>query len=618
MVAERPRSNTREAVAWIIALASVAALAGLVMFRDKPAPASGQDDRVYRSTIPFPEQVTLLGEDPARFALSPDGRKLAFVAAGADGKSMLWVRPLDGLIAQPLAGTEGATYPFWSPDSRFIGFIHRPEDVIVGMRGYLKKVAAEGGQPITLTALDFAAMSAWSGDVILFTAAGNSPLHRISARGGDAVPATSLDTKAGEVQHSYPAFLPDARHFLYSAVGSAKGGATDARAVYVGTVDSKEAPRRILERSSNARYANGHLLFLRDGTLLAQPFDTDRLEVRGEPLPLAERVLSTGAGGGGGLSAAFSVSDNGVLAYQSAPLNRSQLAWVDRSGKRLANLGDQADYVDVVLSPTAERAAVSVMHPELGTRDIWIFDVARGLRERFTTGPSDDFAPVWSPDGGRIVYSSLKQGGVDLFEKGADGSERRLDTGPAGIGKFAADWSRDGKKILYIGGGRIIARSDLMLLPLEGERRPRAFLDASFVETQGRFSPDGRWIAYAANESGRLEVYVRPYPGPGAPERVSSDGGQWPRWRRDGTELFYIAPDDTLTAAAVNGQGTAFQVKAVRPLFKTRPRSRVRLDAYFYDVAPDGQRFLLNTLVEGQASTPPITLVVNWPSLLKQ
>ena len=551
------RTSRRELAAWAVAGLAFVGLIGVLAFRGRPQ-AEGDGERVYRATIPLPEQGTLLGEDPARIALSPDGRRLAFVAAIGDGRSMLWVRALDGLIAQPLAGTEGALNPFWSPDSQFIGFIQRSVDVLATVRGQLKKVPAGGGLPVTIATVNFTASASWNRDnVILFTPAGNSSLHRVPAEGGDAVPATTLDAASGEVQHSFPHFLPDGRHFLYSAVGSAKGGATDVRAVFVGSLDSNERPRLILERSSNAMYANGHLVFVRGGTLLAQPFDADRLQLRGEPMALAERVLTSGT-----LSGAFSVSANGILVYQTTPPHRSQLAWFDRSGVRQGNLGDQADYVDVVLSPNGARAAVSVMEPEVGTRDIWIFDAARGLRERFTTTQSDEFAPVWSPRGDRLAYSSTREGNIDIYQKTTGGAEQRLGTDTAGIGKYAASWSPDERAILYIGGGRIIARSDLMLLPLEGDRRPKPYLDSEFVETQGRFSPDGRWIAYSSNHTGRMEVYVRPYPGPGEPERVSDSGGQWAQWRRDGTELFFIRPDNMLMAAAVGGQGSALQVKA--------------------------------------------------------
>lgn len=607
------RTSSHELAAWAVAGLALAGLIGVLAFRGRPQP-EGDGDRIYRATIPLPAQATLLGEDAARLALSPDGRRLAFVAAIGDGRSMLWVRALDGLIAQPLAGTEGALNPFWSPDSQFIGFIQRPVDTVTNVRGQLKKVHAGGGQPVTIATINFTAPASWSrNNVILFTPAGNSPLQRVPAGGGDPATATTLDAASGDVQHSFPHFLPDGRHFLYTAVGSTKGGATDVRAVLVGSLDSNQPPRLILERASNAMYANGHLVFLRGGTLLAQPFDADRLQVRGEPMPLAERVLT-----GGAVSGAFSVSATGNLVYQTTPPYRSQLAWFDRSGVRLGDLGDQADYVDVVLAPNGARAAVSVMEPELGTRDIWIFDVARGLRDRFTTTQSDEFAPAWSPRGDRLAYSGAREGSLDIYQKTMGGAEQRLGTETGGIGKYAASWSPDERAILYIGGGRIIGRSDLMLLPLEGDRRPRPYVETEFVETQGRFSPGGRWIAYSSNHTGRMEVYVRPYPGPGEPERVSDNGGQWPQWHRGGTELFFIGPDHTLMAAAVEEQGSAFRVKAIRPLFQTRPRPRVRLDAYFYDVTPDGQRFLINTPVEGQVNTPPITLVVNWPALLKQ
>ena len=600
-----------------LALICLAGLIGALAFRGQPRTA-GDDARVYRTAIPWPEHATLTGEDPARFALSPDGRRVAFVAAAGNGRPLLWVRPLDGSIAQPLAETEGALYPFWSPDSQFIGFIQRPAEALTTARGQLKKVPAGGGQPVAITPVNFTAQASWNRDnVILFTAAGDSALQKVSASGGDPEPATTLDAASGEVQHSFPYFLPDGRHFLYSAIGTAKGGAIDVGAVYVGSLDPKESPRVILERSSNAMYADGHLIFVRGSALLAQPFDADRLQLQGEPIPLAERVL-TGGSSGSVLSGAFSVSASGLVAYQTAPPHRSQLVWFDRSGVRLGALGDEADYVDVAISPDGGRVSVAVMEPELGTRDIWIFDVSRGLRERFTTTASDEFAPVWSPRGDRLAYSSARGGSIDIYQKTGAGSDQRLDTGPAGVGKYAASWSPDERAILYIGGGRIIGRSDLMLLPLDGDRRPKPYIQTEFIETQGRFSPDGRWVVSSSNHSGRMEVYVRPYPGPGEPVRVSASGGQWAQWRRDGSELFFVAPDNMLMAVAIDGRGSGFQVKGARPLFKTDPRLRVRLDAYFYDTVPDGQRFLVNTRVEGQVTTTPITLVVNWPSLVNK
>jgi Tol biopolymer transport system component len=478
------------------------------------------------------------------------------------------------------------------------------------MRGNVKKVDAAGGQPVTLADVSFSAGAAWNADgVILFTPAGNGPLYRVSATGGTATPVTSLDASRGEVQHSFPSFLPDGKHFLFSTLGNQAGGVSGGRAILLGALDSTDPPRLLVDRGTLARYADGHLVFLRDGSLMAQPFDLTTLETRGAAETLVERALTSGS---------FAVSATGVLAYQIAASTPSQLSWFNRAGERIGTLGEPADQVDVVISPDGARAATSVLDPSIGTRDIWVFDLARGLRDRVTSNRADEFAPVWAPSGGRLAFSAVRNGGVDIYEQAPDGAERRLASGPAGLGKFAASWSPDGSQILYIGGGRIISRSDLMLLPLGADRTPKPFVDSEFLETQGRFSPDGRWVAYAANDSGRLEVYVRPFPGPGTPTRVSDSGGRWPRWRRDGSELFYLTGDGTLVAVAVDGKAPQFQVGGARPLFRTRFRPMDRLDAYSYDVSPDGQRFLVNGFIEDITVSAPITLLTNWPALVKQ
>jgi len=367
---------------------------------------------------------------------------------------------------------------------------------------------------------------------------------------------------------------------------------------------------------SNAKYADGHLLFLRGSTLMAWPFDANRSQLHGEAKPLAEQVQVTSGTVTGG-AGAFTVSNIGVLAYQTGSgVVRSQLVWFDREGKQIGLLGDQTDYGDVELSPDDQKVAVSVLDPAHGTRDLWLYDVSRELRTRFTFDPASEFEPIWSPDGERLAFARSKAS-VDLYQKRSSGSGGEDTLLEGGLGKFPSDWSPDGRFILYVAGGAAISRSDLLILPLFGDKKPFPFLETSFIETRGQFSPDGRWIAYASNESGDLEIYVTRFPEPGERRRVSTAGGIWPRWRRDGREIVYLAPDNTLTAATVNGEGSRFEAGAARALFGVRPRPLLSFGDYPYDVSADGQRFLVNTLAEETTSTA-ITLVVNWTAALQK
>ena len=604
------RRKPRERVAWIIATASLLALmAALVLGRLRTLEPRAANTQTYQLSIVLPEGVRLSGFPAGRFAISPDGRRLAIVAEDRTGKSMLWMRQLESVAAQPLAGTDGASFPFWSPDSRFVAFLAQNK---------LKKIEASGGPIVTLCDASSYATGAWNRDgVILFTPKGGAPLYRVAASGGTPVQVTTLDATLGDTQHWFPFFLPDDRHFLYFALGSKTASDIDPRAVYVGSLDPNERAKPLLQGGSNAKYAQEHLLFFRGRTLMAQSFDVTRFELRGEAAPLAEQVQIPPAGETG-TAGAFTVSDAGMLAYQTGlDVVRSQLAWFDRAGKRSALLGDQADYQNVALSPDGQRAVVSVLDPARSTNDLWLYDVARGLRTRFTSDPTDEISPIWSHDGSRIIFGSGRKGGIDVYQKPSTGagSEEMLLEG--GLGKFPQSSSPDGRFVLYVSGSGTMRRSDLFVLPLAGDRKPFPFLNTSFVESQGQFSPDGRWIAYMSNESGQFDVYVAPFPGPGRSSRISPAGGGWPRWRRDGKEIFYLAPDNTLMATAVKGQSSPFDVSAARPLFTIRPRPLARLDAYPYDVSRDGQRFLVNTFVEETTSTA-ITVVVNWTAGLKK
>jgi hypothetical protein len=411
------------------------------------------------------------------------------------------------------------------------------------------------------------------------------------------------------IQTALVAFVLAGRpSFLYFALG----GPLKPIGIYVGSLDSAE--RKLLVRGgSNARYASGHLLFLRDTTLTTQPFDPARLETTGDAVPIAEQIQ---VGGASGATGAFTVSDNGVLVYHTGSGDRrSQLTWYDRTGKPIGLLGDQADYDHLELSPDGTRATVSVLDPAQRTRDIWIYwiyDVARGLRSRFTFDSADELGSVWSPDASRIAFNSRRNGTLDIFEhasSGAGGDEPVLvDKVP----KFPSSWSRDGRFLLYMGSGPGTG-NDLLVLPLTGDRKPFPFLQTPFTEMFGQFSPDGRWVAYVSDESRRQDVYIAPFPGPGGKWLVSTGGGTQPRWRADGLEVFYLAPDNKMMAAEVRTRGAAAEVDAVRALFDVRARP----GGSVYAVSADGKRFLVNSLSE-QTAQPPMTVVVNWPGAMRK
>ncbi len=607
VAAQSPRAARWPMLAgWLVAAVATAALVWAATV-GRGEPESTTSRRGVAAAIVLPEDLRLSLANPAgRFAISPDGSTLAVVASDISGRNMLWLRPLDSGVARPLAGTEDAAFPFWSPDSRFVAFLASDK---------LKKVAVAGGALLTLADATLQATGTWSqDDVILFTPKGSSTIHRVSAAGGTPSPVTTLDTAAGDVQHWYPSFLPDGRRFLYFVVGSKSGGLTDPRAIQVASLDPSEKPRTIVEGGSNARFANGHLVYLRQGTLVAQRFDPDRLSFLSDPIPLVEHVQIAGAGTTG-VAGAFSVSDAGVLVYQAGFLVKSQLAWLDDAGRSVKPLGDIADYADVALSPDGRRAAVSVLDPALGTRDIWIYDVARGHRERFTFDAGDDFAPVWSrPDGGSIVFSSRRGANIHLYIRATSGNAQEQVLYEDPLGKFAGHISHDGRHLIYVGGGGIIRRSDLWILALTGERKARAWLETPFVETQAQFSPDGRWIVHTSFESGRPEVYVRRFEDAGNKVQVSTAGGSYARWTTSGDGLIFVALDGMLTSVPVKSRGEALEIGEARRMFSVKLRRNSRLDAYQYDLAPDG-RILVNGQLDTLESTP-ITLLLDWPRMI--
>jgi len=592
--------KTREQFLAGIALIAVVVALALAFLHFRRAPEEAQPIRFFVSP---PETWTLAGAGTAAttltppLAVSPDGHRVAFVARSADGRYFLWIRSLDTIAAHELEGTDGASSPFWSPDSRFLGFF---------AGGKLKKIEVSGGPPTTLCDAPDDRGGTWSRDgLIVFAPTAKSALQKVSATGGVPTAATVLGP--GETSHFRPFFLPDGRHFLYRAytASSVRGP------IYVATLDSTERKMLLNSDSTNVLYTQGHLLFMREKTLMAQAFDARRLVLTGEAIPLAEQTQTIGTNPAYG---DFSASDNAVLAYQTgASAASSQLAWFDRTGKQIGVLGDLASYSDLELSPDGKRASVSIPDEANKTGDIWVYDVARGRRTRFTFDAIDELASIWSPDGSRIVYNSRRRGHLDLVQKASNGSGAEEVLLEDDLGKYPLSWSPDGRFILYLTAGSPTG-VDLFALPLSGDRMPIPFLNTKFNEGPGQFSPDGRWVAYRSNESGMGEVYVAPFPGPGGRWQISTAGGTNPRWRRDGQEIFYLAPDNRLMAVAVSGKGASFEVGTVKALFQTRavPGSR-----YSYDVSPDGQRFLINTAPE-QGASAPITVVLNWSTGLKK
>ncbi len=542
--------------------------------------------------------------------VSPDGKRLAFVGTGG-GKRMLWVRELSSMKAQMLSGTEEAAHPFWSPDSRSIGFF---------TPGKLKRIDAAGGPTLTVCDIPAGAGSrggTWSRDgVILFAPSTTSPIFRAPANGGTSTPATQLDAAQRIGTHRWPFFLPDQRHFLYLARASGPGGSVQsgAEGIYVASLDGR-VNKLLVRAVSSVAYASGHLLFVRDGMLMAVAFDLARLEVAGDAFPLVDQVQYDLAFSLG----AFSVSQNGVLTYHSGGELQadSKLLWMDRSGKELGQLGDPAMYYDARILPDGRQVAVSLYDPLNRNIDLWIYDVPRGLRTRFTFDPAIDRFSVWSPDGSRVVFGSSRTGQYDIYVKpaGGAGTEELLLTRPR-VNLYPTDWSPDGQFVMFFNSDPKTG-NDLWVLPMTGERKPVPFMVTIFNETDGRFSPDGKWIAYVSNESGADQVYVAPFPGPGGKWQVSTAGGSRPFWRGDGREIVYLAADDRLMATQVNTRGANFEAGATRALFDAKPQRFVTFFPSLYASTRDAQRFLVNT-ARAPASTAPVTLVVNWPADFKQ
>ena len=526
-------------------------------------------------------------------AVSPDGRYIAFVA-DKDGQRLLWLHSLAELENRPLQGTDGALYPFWSYNSRFVGF---------GAEGKLKKIDISGGYPGTLCDLPDGLLfrgGTWSSDDVLLFMGGGSSLYRIPADGGTPVAVTAVDQSRQETSHRFPSFLPDGQHFLFTV----RSLLPENHGIYVGSLDSGERKRVINVLSNGVFAAPGFLLFARDGELIAQRFDPDRLEVTGEPVTIVQQLGNPRVG-----YAPFTASETGLLAYSSEqePPD-SPLIWMSRDGRQLGEAGGA--FRTPALSPDGSLIAVTRCQTDTASTDIWLIDSSRGVEEPLTRHAAWDQHPVWSPDGLRIVFSSPRDDTCGLFQIPVDGSgseERILDSTTT---IRPTDWSPDGRFIVYRNDDPL-TNTDLWALPLFGDGEPFPIARSEFGEAQGSVSPDGRWIAYSSDDSGRSEIYVHAFPTPKQRWTVTVNGGSDPKWSHDGKELFYAAADGKLMAVPVT-LGEVPDFGAPVALFDAKIFD-INREGTQYDVSDDGQRFVLPMPNEIPSK---FTVILNWASLL--
>ncbi len=588
-------SHARERLGWALAVVLAMAL-GMVagIFFNRPLPST----QVIRTVIDPPANSTLslTGDFAGPPVLSPDGASIAFVASGTDGKTALWVRPMNVLEAHALPGTEGAIFPFWSPDGRALGFF---------ADGKLKTVDLNGGSALAVCDAPFGRGGAWGpGGVILFSPNTQTPVMRVNVSGGTPVPVTKVDT-AQHTSHRWPSFLPDGNHFLYLAINhDSSRSANDA--LYYASLDGREN-RSLFRSTSNAVYGSGFLLFVRGDQLMAQAFDPATGRLSGEAQSLASGVVNDVSTWHMDASA----SNNGLLVLGSGGTADWKLLWMDRNGKQMGTVADKLTNLQTAwISPQGDRIALQVA--PLGVFDIWVLDLARGVRTRLTFGPVSNTFPVWSPDGKWIAYNSDRNGHANLCRKPSDGSgaEELLLTDEQTA--VPTSWSRDGKYMFYSRGP--VGNQEIWALPLEGERKPWLVVarTANSFSVNGHLSPDGRWIAYVSNESGSPEVYVVAFRGGQGKWQVSTNGGAQPKWSRDGKELYYAnGTSRTVFAVSVKEANGALQFGAPQPLV-----TNAATQQFFYDVSPDGKKILLNMV--SQQVSQSVTVVTNFSAGLKK
>jgi Tol biopolymer transport system component len=565
----------RERLLWgALTLVLAGALAVLGVIYARSAAADGQEEMRLEISAPG---ATLDG-----FALSPDGRALVYQAT-VEGKSQLWLRPLDSETPRALAGTDNAARPFWSPDSRSVGFF---------AGGQLKRIDMESGLVQTLASAPLSNGGSWGEGTILFTQSSVEPLYRVPVGSGKAVPATEVN--APHLGHRFPHFLPDGRRFLFFAFGP-----PESQGIYVGSLDSLATTRLIDAESAPVFLPPDFVLFARQGAVLAQRVNMKTLQAIGDPVLMARQVATPQ---GTVASVALSAALSGAVAYRPDTGER-QLRWVHRSERSIGVVAgpDPAQPTEVRLSPNGRM--VALIRRVGGNDDVWLQETARDAREKFTSDPARKYGLAWSPDSSRIVYGSTRKGVIDLYERSVGGAGTDKVLFESAESKNLYDWSPSGRWIVFAIQSPRTGR-DLWALPTEGEKKPIEVARTASEELNARFSPDSQWIAYQSNQSGRYEIYVQPFPGPGVRTPVSIGGGTFPRWysERGGLWVSYLDPADRLMAVPVTPNGARVEPGTPVELFRLQ---RV----FTYDVSHDGQRFLINEITKDPS---PITILLNW------
>jgi serine/threonine protein kinase len=594
-------AHARRLVPWAIAAAAliVAGLfaAGYFVRKPQPLPAI-----VSQIASPPNTKFVFNGINPGPPVLSPDGGQVAFSAAGSDGRQLLWIRPLNHPAAHPLEGTDGAMFPFWSADSRSLGFF---------TNGKMNRIDLAGGPPVGLCDIAIGRGGTWGADgTILFTPNVSSPVFRIAASGGTPQPVTMINGAENERSHRWPQFLPDNKHFLFFAQKAVVGNG----GVYVASLDGG-APKLLMQNESNAVYSTlGYLLFVRQGNLMVQRFDASHLRLDGEAVALVEHVGVNAITS----RAIFDVSGTGILVYEAgnATGDTDQLVWYDRTGKQIEATGTTGLFVEPSISADGSKLAISGLLG--GTRNglsIWLFDLARATKTRLTFPPASDRQPSWAPDGKSLAFVSNLTGPPHIYLSAADGTGTPTSLTAGDVSEFAPRFTADGRYLLF---ERLAeqpnSRREIWGVLLSGDRKAFPVIQNQFDSYAPALSPDGKWLAYESRE-GRPEICVIPFLHGAGKWQVSTAGGLQPRWRRDGRELFYISTDNKIMAAEITEQQSSLLIGKVQSLFQIDPVRSAGGSPY--DVTADGKKFVVASVASSQGSEP-LTLVVKWPALLTQ